>query len=531
MNSHQKKIGNYYLLKPIGIGSFAKVYKGLDEKTNEIVAVKMISKLQFPLEKNDLIEKEISILKSLSHPNIIKITDIKKTQNNIYLIFEFCQMGDLESYIKTCYYNPVTKKATVPENVAQKIIMQLSEAFKLMYEKNIVHRDLKLANILVTKDFIIKVADFGFAKYVENNLLLQSYCGTPITMAPEILKRKQYNQKCDIWSLGIIIFRMLFGEYPFFPGSGGSLDDLIDIINTKSLNFPGDVMVSEEVKNLIKRMLVVDPAKRMGFDEFFENSWVKGNSGLNNKGVLNDGELQMALKSVYIDKSNLTVEKQRANKTGETEKINIKINENELKIKQNTENKEKVETNIRKSEAGLIINEENETILKIEKNQENVDNQKKLKENIKIENEPQSQLEIDFNNKLSFMHLKLRNILRSKIYDLIKDINDSKQISEYFLQLNQNKCAFLILMFMLNKLKTMLSHNIEIKITENVIQYQFHEIFGVITKEIKNLFKEFYNKTEELYLNLEMKGNEINLNQMIFHNFIDLCKISIINFI
>ena len=111
MQSHQKKIGNYYLLKPIGVGSFAKVYKGLEEKTSEIVAIKMINKQQFPSEKSDLIEKEVQILKSLSHPNIISILDIKKTQNNIYLIFEYCQMGDLESYIKKCYWDSSKNRA------------------------------------------------------------------------------------------------------------------------------------------------------------------------------------------------------------------------------------------------------------------------------------------------------------------------------------------------------------------------------------------------------------------------------------
>ena len=299
MQSHQKKIGNYYLLKPIGVGSFAKVYKGLEEKTSEIVAIKMINKQQFPSEKSDLIEKEVQILKSLSHPNIISILDIKKTQNNIYLIFEYCQMGDLESYIKKCYWDSSKNRAIVPEIVVQRIIGQLSEAFKVMNEKNIVHRDLKLANILVSKDFVIKLADFGFAKFVENNLLLQSYCGTPITMAPEILKRKQYNQKCDIWSLGIIIYRMLFGEYPFFPGANGSLEDLIDVIEKRTVQFPMGIAVSEEVKELIRVMLVIDPGKRIGFEEFFENLWVKNAKNENKKA---ENELQEALKSVYVSK-------------------------------------------------------------------------------------------------------------------------------------------------------------------------------------------------------------------------------------
>ena len=492
MQSHQKKIGNYYLLKPIGVGSFAKVYKGLEEKTSEIVAIKMINKQQFPSEKSDLIEKEVQILKSLSHPNIISILDIKKTQNNIYLIFEYCQMGDLESYIKKCYWDSSKNRAIVPEIVVQRIIGQLSEAFKVMNEKNIVHRDLKLANILVSKDFVIKLADFGFAKFVENNLLLQSYCGTPITMAPEILKRKQYNQKCDIWSLGIIIYRMLFGEYPFFPGANGSLEDLIDVIEKRTVQFPMGIAVSEEVKELIRVMLVIDPGKRIGFEEFFENLWVKNAKNENKKA---ENELQEALKSVYVSKK---------------EKITEKPREKPNEIAQKTTEKP---SKVQIIAEIPVFNE-------------------KITSEILIK-DPTEDAKIP-ENRLSFMHLKLRNLLRSKIYDLLKDINDSKQISEYFLRHKQNKCAFLILMFMLNKLRTMLSHKIELKLSESLLIYQFHEIFGSISKEIKALFKEYFNKTEKLYREIDWKADiheKLDWNQMIFYEFLDLCKKTVFSLI
>jgi serine/threonine-protein kinase ULK/ATG1 len=108
-STYHKKIGNYFLIKQIGTGSFAKVYKGMEEKTKEIVAIKMIQKSPSS-EKNEIIEKELNILKSLSHPNIIKLKDSKRSQNNIYLIFEYCHLGDLESYIKKFYFDPIQKK-------------------------------------------------------------------------------------------------------------------------------------------------------------------------------------------------------------------------------------------------------------------------------------------------------------------------------------------------------------------------------------------------------------------------------------
>lgn len=98
----------------------------------------------------------------------------------------------------------------------------------------IVHRDIKLANILLTKDFTIKLSDFGFAKNTHSEVLMETYCGTPMNMAPEILLRQQYSLKCDIWSLGVVTYQLAYGKLPFSPGKGKGMVDLIEMIqNTK----------------------------------------------------------------------------------------------------------------------------------------------------------------------------------------------------------------------------------------------------------------------------------------------------------
>ena len=127
------------------------------------------------------------------------------------------------------------------------------------------HRDLKLANILINKDLVVKLGDFGFAKHFEDNSLLYSYCGTPITMAPEILKRQNYNEKCDIWSLGVIVYQMIYGKLPFYPPKGSYIQDLINIIETNKIEFES-VFISEELKSLIMGMLEVNPNKRISFE-------------------------------------------------------------------------------------------------------------------------------------------------------------------------------------------------------------------------------------------------------------------------
>ena len=108
----------------------------------------------------------------------------------------------------------------IPEQTAQRIIFCIADAVSLIHSKGIAHRDIKLANILLKKNCQIKLADFGFAKSFDENILMQTYCGTPITMAPEILLSQPYNNKCDIWSLGVIVFHLIYGRLPFSISDG-----------------------------------------------------------------------------------------------------------------------------------------------------------------------------------------------------------------------------------------------------------------------------------------------------------------------
>jgi serine/threonine-protein kinase ULK/ATG1 len=136
------------------------------------------------------------------------------------LVFEHCQNIDLDKHIKK-YYNGV-----MPEDTVRKVFIQIKKAFQVLRINKIVHRDLKLANILVTEDFCIKIADFGFAGLLEDDMLFSSCVGTPLTMAPEVLDRKDYGEKCDIWSLGIILYQMLQGSTPFVPSENSTLQAL-----------------------------------------------------------------------------------------------------------------------------------------------------------------------------------------------------------------------------------------------------------------------------------------------------------------
>ena len=195
----------------LGQGSFAKVYQAYKIGTKEQFAVKLISKslmLQMNISK-EMIINERNLMFKLNHKNIVKIIEFIVSKNSYYFIFELCSNGDIHQFMK----NHAGGKFQEAE--ARRLIQELSLAFKCMHEQKIVHRDLKLANILLTKKFVPKLCDFGFARVKEDSQIMKSFLGTPVTMAPEVLLGNSYSSSCDLWSIGVIIYQMVFGRYPF----------------------------------------------------------------------------------------------------------------------------------------------------------------------------------------------------------------------------------------------------------------------------------------------------------------------------
>ena len=258
-----KLVDNYVLERVIGKGQYGEVYKGYRKDTGEDVAVKAVNRKSLKGKFYELLENEIKVLRSCNNPNIIKLYDIKKTSNNIYLMLEYCNEGDLMQYLK--------KKGKLTEDEVIEFFVQILNAFKTLVKSKIMHRDFKLANIL-KHNGNIKIADFGFAKILGDEAFTTTMLGSPLNMAPEILGNKDYNSKADIWSIGTCVYELLFGRPPY---TAKNIVELLQKIQRTPFSLPPDAKISPALTDALNRMLVFDPDKRIEWDELFNHKVTK----------------------------------------------------------------------------------------------------------------------------------------------------------------------------------------------------------------------------------------------------------------
>lgn len=272
--------------KPIGKGSFSTVYLGLDKHDRQ-VAVKKIKLKKLPDDRYEKFLLELEISKKLDHKNIVKCFDTLRTPRHWYVVTEYCDAGTLKDFIKELNtLDPSYEK----EMRIREILSQLVDALKYMREQNILHRDLKPMNILFSQDqesgeFVLKLADFGFSRYFrQENIskdgydsMIETVCGSPIYMAPEMLLNSTYNIKADLWSFGVIMYEMLYKTNPYnYPKN---IAQLRELMIAKKIVFPE--IYSDACLNLVKSLLVIDPKSRIDWDKFFDHKWFKDESPSN----------------------------------------------------------------------------------------------------------------------------------------------------------------------------------------------------------------------------------------------------------
>ena len=269
------QIKNYIIdRKRIGKGSFSTIYKGKNTKNNNIYAIKEII-----IDKNknkNIIKREFNVLKKLNHPNIIKLHDviIDTSFQNIYFIMDYHELGDLTKFLN---------KRPLKEKYCKKYLRQLSYALKYLLENNILHRDLKPQNILMSVSHNIIVTDFGFARTIQDNMLITTLCGSPMYMAPEIFNRQTYNTKSDLWSVGIIMYEMIYGHTPY---KVSNFIELVKKINNEKIKYDTSINITINCLNLLNQLIEIDVNKRIEWEDFFNHRWFEKDEILNNENNL-----------------------------------------------------------------------------------------------------------------------------------------------------------------------------------------------------------------------------------------------------
>ncbi|KAH7159938.1 hypothetical protein B0J13DRAFT_116919 [Dactylonectria estremocensis] len=309
-----RTVGQFNIGSEIGKGSFAQVYLGWHKETKAAVAIKSVELERLNKKLRENLYGEIQILKTLRHPHIVALHDCVESTTHINLIMEYCELGDLSLFIKKrdklathpATHDMARKYPSAPnsglhEVVIRHFLKQLTSALEFLRRNNYVHRDVKPQNLLLlpsqafrdhrgrpvmqaSQDSLIpiagltslpmlKLADFGFARVLPSTSLADTLCGSPLYMAPEILRYERYDAKADLWSVGTVLYEMSTGRPPFRARNHVELLRKIEAAEDV-IKFPREVTISADLKALIRSLLKRSPVERLSFENFFNHQVV-----------------------------------------------------------------------------------------------------------------------------------------------------------------------------------------------------------------------------------------------------------------
>ena len=414
-------IGDYIIKKTIGSGTFSTVKLGVHRITQKKVAIKILDKNK--IESRDDLERiirEMQILTEMHNPFVIKVYKIYEDKNNFLIIMEYCEGGELFNYI--------VKKKRLSEDESSYFFFQLINGIEYIHSKGIAHRDLKPENLLLSKNKILKIIDFGLSNFYDGQKRLQTPCGSPCYASPEMVKGKKYDGfNIDIWAIGVILFAMLCGYLPFEDDENDT-DVLFNEIIRNKIDYP--YFLSKLSLDILKKILVSDPLQRITVEEIkthefylkgekiFRNKFeeklkeIEGQNNINEKKEKDKDKEEVREKEKEIKEEKKEIVKENKNKDLKIEiKEGNKENKNKdvkLESKENKENKEmNKETNIelnketKSSKEKKVLNlDTNDNII--------ITNPNKLSTNLNKNNN------IIVNKMFTKIDVKNRNTSRSK---------------------------------------------------------------------------------------------------------------------
>ncbi|ABW98229.1 kin(snf2) (nucleomorph) [Hemiselmis andersenii] len=265
-----KFVGSYIIDKTLGIGATGKVKLARHSKNGEKVGIKIIRKDLF-YDKPSLrikIQREISVMKLMFHPHIIKIFEVLEDSKYLFLIIEYASHGELFNYL--------VEKRRIQNREALRFFQQIVSGIEYCHKHRICHRDLKLENILLDENHDIKIADFGMASLSVPNAMLKTFCGSPHYASPEVVSNEPYNgMKADIWSCGVILYSLLTGKLPF-DEENDNIRKLFNKIRFEPVKIPK--IISANCRDLIQSLLTIEPVKRISIEKIKNHPWYKSSA-------------------------------------------------------------------------------------------------------------------------------------------------------------------------------------------------------------------------------------------------------------
>ncbi|KAJ3442875.1 map/microtubule affinity-regulating kinase [Anaeramoeba flamelloides] len=344
----------------LGCGSNGKVKLGINKQSGEKVSIKVIKKKknEVALEIRKSLKKQIKILKTINHSNLLRFKRCFQTKHKYYLVSEYIAGEELLDLLNTCI--------RFKNNFARKIFIQLVNAIHHCHNLGIVHLDIKLENIIVNQNGNIQLIDFDVATFTQKNRLLKTFCGSPLYQAPEIVSKQAYNgKKVDIWCLGVVLYTMLCGKHPFREG---------ERVLPKNLHFPS--YLNFDVISLIKKLLKLNPKKRITTEKILEHKWInkasneqKSNDN-NSNNIFNENQ-NLMIKNELLDFQTKKITKRRNSLLLNNEKNFIQKNENDLiNIDRcgNDNNSRNIKDNKYLDQSGIISQKNNVGVNKNENN-------------------------------------------------------------------------------------------------------------------------------------------------------------------
>lgn len=260
----------YEFKSELGRGAFSIVYLTTHKATGQHYAVKVINKKDLGKDYEKNLKMEVDILKKVNHSNIIALKELFDTPEKLYLIMELVTGGEL--------FDKIVEKGSYTEDEASQLVRKIVSAVDYLHNLGIVHRDLKPENLLLKRadnDLEIAIADFGLSKIVGQQMMMQTACGTPSYVAPEVLNASGYGKEVDMWSIGVITYILLCGFPPFY---GDTVPEIFEQIMEANFDYPEEYWgsVSKEAKDFINKLLVVDSDRRMSAVDALRHPWLAG---------------------------------------------------------------------------------------------------------------------------------------------------------------------------------------------------------------------------------------------------------------